>query len=56
VLNPSWERREGEGKQHFHQIMGKVEDGIWIVKAIDLSKIRIFSSPLLDISEIICSD
>jgi len=29
VLNSSWEKREGEGKQHLHQIMGKVEDRIW---------------------------
>jgi hypothetical protein len=28
MLNSSWERREGEGKQHFHQIMGKLEDQI----------------------------
>jgi len=42
MLNSSWEKREGEGKQHLHQIMGKVEDGIWIGKAINLSKIRIF--------------
>jgi len=36
------EKREREGKQHRHQIMGKVEDGMRIVKAIDLSKIIIF--------------
>jgi len=46
VLNPSWERREGEGKQNLHQIMGnfpgKVEDGMWIGEAIYLSKIIIF--------------
>jgi len=46
VLNSSWERREGEGKQHIHQIMGnfpgKVEDGMRIGEAIDLSKIVIF--------------
>jgi len=41
VLNSSWERREGERKQHLHQIMGKVEDGMWIGEAIDLSKIII---------------
>jgi len=29
MLNSSWEKREGKGKQHFHQITGKVEDGIW---------------------------
>jgi len=42
VLNPSWEKREGEGKQLCHQIMGKVEDGMQIGEAIDMSKIIIF--------------
>jgi len=42
VLNSSWEKREGEGKQNLHQTMGKVEDGIWIVKVMDLSKIITF--------------
>jgi len=35
-------KREGEGKQHLHQIMGKVEDGMRIGKTINLSKIIIF--------------
>jgi len=36
------EKREGEGKQLCHQIMGKVEDGMRIGRAIYLSKFQIF--------------
>jgi len=29
VLNSIWESREGEGKQHFHKIMGRKRMGYW---------------------------